>query len=96
LPELLKERLNHNFYVSSEIPETGDVFIIAVPTPLEEHGHYADLSMVEAATRSILPHLRAEDAAAMRFDALLADLDADGLDELYGLKTGDFKRLYST
>jgi UDP-N-acetyl-D-mannosaminuronic acid dehydrogenase len=39
-------------------PEPSDVFIIAVPTPFKE-GHRADLSYVEAATRAIVPVLRA-------------------------------------
>lgn len=36
-------------------PEKADVFIIAVPTPLKDRR--ADLSYVEAATKSIVPHL---------------------------------------
>jgi UDP-N-acetyl-D-mannosaminuronic acid dehydrogenase len=38
LPELLKEQLNRNFFVSREIPDHGDVFIISVGTPVEEDG----------------------------------------------------------
>jgi UDP-N-acetyl-D-mannosaminuronic acid dehydrogenase len=49
-------------------PEPADAFIIAVPTPFkhDEYGEYngkryklADMSMVTAATESIVPHLRA-------------------------------------
>ncbi len=56
--ELAKDPAVRQHLRAATTPETADVFIIAVPTPLEEHGHYADLSLVEAATRSILPHLR--------------------------------------
>lgn len=38
-------------------PVEADAFILAVPTPVT-HDHKADLSYVEAAARSILPHLR--------------------------------------
>lgn len=41
-------------------PSTADVFILAVPTPFKD-GYKPDLSYVEAATRSIAPHLRAGD-----------------------------------
>ncbi len=40
-------------------PTAGDIFVIAVPTPLDERKKVADLSYVEAAVRSLLPHLRA-------------------------------------
>ena len=39
-------------------PDKADVFVIAVPTPLDDSGHAADLAMVEAATNSIVPFLR--------------------------------------
>ena len=34
LPELLREQLEHNFFVACEMPEGGDVFVIAVGTPV--------------------------------------------------------------
>ena len=37
LPELLKEQLNKNLFISKEIPEDGDVFIISVGTPVVEN-----------------------------------------------------------
>ena len=40
-------------------PEAADVFIIAVPTPLDERKKVADLSYVVDAMESLLPHLRA-------------------------------------
>jgi UDP-N-acetyl-D-mannosaminuronic acid dehydrogenase len=39
-------------------PEPADAFIIAVPTPFDEHTHRPDLRYVEQAARDILPHLR--------------------------------------
>src|ERR1022692_2396018 len=38
--------------------EAADAFLIAVPTPLEYPRKTADLSMVRAATESLVPHLR--------------------------------------
>ncbi|WP_135304736.1 nucleotide sugar dehydrogenase [Haloarcula amylovorans] len=38
-------------------PETGDAFVISVPTPLTEPQKSPDLSAVEAAIESIIPHL---------------------------------------
>ena len=43
---------------SQEIPCEGDVFLIAVPTPLDKRKKIADLSFVIAALKSILPYLR--------------------------------------
>jgi UDP-N-acetyl-D-mannosaminuronic acid dehydrogenase len=39
-------------------PCAGDVFIIAVPTPLDHHKKLADMSYVDDALQSILPYLR--------------------------------------
>jgi len=39
-------------------PCEGDVFIIAVPTPLDKRKQAADMSYVDAAVNSILPYLR--------------------------------------
>ena len=39
-------------------PEDADAFFIVVPTPFKED-HQADTSAVEAATRAVIPHLRA-------------------------------------
>lgn len=44
--------------VAQETPCEADVFVISVPTPLDETKRVADLSQVMAALRSILPHLR--------------------------------------
>ncbi len=41
----------------STTPEPSDYFVICVPTPFKE-GHQADLSYVERAAQSLVPHLR--------------------------------------
>nr|MDA8219205.1 NAD(P)-binding domain-containing protein [Dehalococcoidales bacterium] len=46
-----------NLRAQSE-PCAADVFVIAVPTPLDHRKKVADLHHVVHATRSILPHLR--------------------------------------
>ncbi|MBM3301316.1 MAG: nucleotide sugar dehydrogenase, partial [Deltaproteobacteria bacterium] len=43
---------------AQKAPCEADIFIISVPTPIDEKKRIADLSAVEAATRSIAPHLR--------------------------------------
>ena len=45
-------------FSASEQPQPADVFLITVPTPVHEHTKHCDLSMVYAATESLLPHLR--------------------------------------
>jgi UDP-N-acetyl-D-mannosaminuronic acid dehydrogenase len=47
-----------NLRAQSEACE-GDIFIIAVPTPLDHRKKIAEMSYVDDAIRSILPHLRA-------------------------------------
>ncbi len=42
----------------SPTPEPADVFILAVPTPLDPDRRAADLSAVRAAAEAIVPHLR--------------------------------------
>ena len=49
LDELLKKALKLNKLTAKTEPETRDVFIIAVPTPLEKKPLAADLSHVEHA-----------------------------------------------
>jgi UDP-N-acetyl-D-mannosaminuronic acid dehydrogenase len=59
LRTLVQAALHSGNLVVSEVPETADAFVIAVPTPLSEgDDKQADLSYVIAASESILPHLR--------------------------------------
>ena len=52
-----KERVRSNLQFSIT-PEKAEVFIIAVPTPLNESSKDADLSFVDAAVESILPIIK--------------------------------------
>ncbi len=54
---LVKSAVQSGNLRASPVPETADVFIIAVPTPLAD-GHSPDLSFVEAAARAIAPAVR--------------------------------------
>jgi len=59
LADILKEpEVKRNLRAAAK-PEEGDVFIIAVPSPLDHRKKIADLSYVEAAAASVLPVLRA-------------------------------------
>ncbi|TKX48534.1 nucleotide sugar dehydrogenase [Halorubrum sp. SD690R] len=53
---LESEAVQANLEASTE-PKGGDAFVISVPTPLEEPSKSPDLSYVEAAVESIIPHL---------------------------------------
>ena len=58
---LVRSAVNSGNLKASLVPEEGDTFILAVPTPFKEmHGNpkAPDLSYVEAATRAIAPFLR--------------------------------------
>jgi UDP-N-acetyl-D-mannosaminuronic acid dehydrogenase len=55
---LAEDRHIRERFRGSTTPDKGDIFVIAVPTPLDQSGRAADLSMVESATRSIVPYLR--------------------------------------
>ena len=54
---LVRSAVNSGNLRASLVPEEGDTFIIAVPTPFAE-GHAPDMSYVEAATRALALHLR--------------------------------------
>ena len=59
LDELLNKARN-NFVAKTEV-ETADVFLIAVPTPLEKSIRVADLRYVRSAAEMIYPHLKRGD-----------------------------------
>jgi UDP-N-acetyl-D-mannosaminuronic acid dehydrogenase len=59
LRTLVQAAIHSGNLVVSEVPESADAFVIAVPTPLsEDTDKQADLSSVIAASESIVPHLR--------------------------------------
>lgn len=60
-PELAdwwSEVQSEGHFRASAKPEPADVFLITVPTPIHSTGKTCDLSMVQAATESILPVLK--------------------------------------
>ncbi|KIL49892.1 nucleotide sugar dehydrogenase [Jeotgalibacillus soli] len=57
LKELLNSAIDKNTFTASTTPEEADVFIIAVPSPINEDKS-ANLKYVEEATKSIVPFLR--------------------------------------
>jgi len=56
LTAILRDAIRSGHLRVSSTPEVADYFVICVPTP--KKGREADLSMVKAATRSIVPYLR--------------------------------------
>lgn len=57
-------------------PRGGDVFVISVPTPLEEPSKSPDLSYVEAAVESIIPHL--EGGELINIESTIPPLTCEG------------------
>ncbi|AEC51934.1 UDP-N-acetyl-D-mannosamine 6-dehydrogenase [Pyrococcus sp. NA2] len=55
--EELFEKAKSNFRATTQVEES-DVFLIAVPTPLDNHTKAADLRHVKSAAEMIYPHLR--------------------------------------
>ncbi len=60
LGDLVKQVVSEGRLKASIKPETADVFIIAVPTPIRPN-KTADMSYVESATRMIVPYLKRND-----------------------------------
>ena len=58
LNEIFQEEKVRRNLIAKKDPSEGDIFIIAVPTPLDRRKKIADLSQVELAIRAILPKLK--------------------------------------
>jgi UDP-N-acetyl-D-mannosaminuronic acid dehydrogenase len=58
LNDLLNDPVVQSNLIASTTPCEGDIFVIAVPTPVDALKKVADLSYVEAALRSIIPFLK--------------------------------------
>jgi UDP-N-acetyl-D-mannosaminuronic acid dehydrogenase len=58
LEELLKKSVKSGNLIAKTEPEVTDVFLIAVPTPLDKKTRAADLSHVQHATERIVDYLR--------------------------------------
>lgn len=57
LETLLEDEQVQENLVAQTSPEPGDAFVVSVPTPLTDPGRTPDLSHVEAAIESTIPHL---------------------------------------
>lgn len=60
LQEQLEKVIKSGKLKASLVPEQADIFLIVVPTPFKNN-HKADLSFVEAATKSVIPLLKEGD-----------------------------------
>lgn len=56
LQALLEDETVQDHLVAQTIPEEGDAYVISVPTPLTEPEKSPDLTHIEAAIESVLPH----------------------------------------
>jgi UDP-N-acetyl-D-mannosaminuronic acid dehydrogenase len=61
MQELLQEVVSAGRLKASLVPEVSDAYFIVVPTPFKGGNHEPDISYVEAATRSVVPFLKAGD-----------------------------------
>jgi len=68
LPELLREHINRNLRVDVAIPDSADVFIIAVGTPVENNGAHPvpSISYLTEATEAIAKRLRRGNLVILR------------------------------
>lgn len=60
LDKIVKEAVQSGHLRAVQKPETADAFFVVVPTPFKQN-HRADITYVEAATRSIVPCLKPGD-----------------------------------
>lgn len=97
LQDMVQKAVQSKKLIIQEIPETADVFIIAVPTPFLEDKK-ADLSYVISATKAITPFLRPGNLVILESTSpprTTIDIVAPIL-ENSGLKAGeDFHLVYS-
>lgn len=91
---LVRSAVNSGNLVAVSQPQTADIFIIAVPTPLDDEDKTPDISYVEAATRSIAPYVKAGDLVLIESTipvgtttgAVLPILQRDGADQAAGVR----------
>jgi len=84
LQSLLDDETVQEHLIAQNSPESGDAFVISVPTPLIHPEKSPDLSHVEAAVESVLPHLSEGDVLNIEStlpprtsDTLVTDLLTD-------------------
>lgn len=90
---LVRSAVNSGNLRAALVPEEGDTFIIAVPTPFKEvdgNPKAPDLSYVEAATRAIVPYVREDNLIILESTSpvgtteLIARIVTEGRPELAG------------
>ena len=60
LDKMVKEVVQSGHLRAAQTPEAADAFFVVVPTPFKQN-HRADITYVEAATRSVIPFLKPGD-----------------------------------
>lgn len=93
IQELLREQLMHNFRVSSDLPEEGDVFIISVGTPVVNNGHQPEpsLSYLQHAVEMVSKRLKPGNLVVLRSTVPVGtcrEFVLTELEKLSGLKCG--------
>lgn len=93
LPELLRENINKNFFVSKDLPEDGDVYVISVGTPIMKNNgkKEPDLSFLESALETISKKLNTGDLIILRSTVPIGtsrDYAKRVLEEKTGLRCG--------
>jgi len=91
---LVRSAVHSGNLVAVSEPQTADIFIIAVPTPLDDGDKTPDISYVEAATRSIAPYVKAGDLVLIESTipvgtttgAVLPILQRDGANQAEGVR----------
>jgi UDP-N-acetyl-D-mannosaminuronic acid dehydrogenase len=94
LPELFEEA-RRNFAAQTVVPEA-DIYLIAVPTPLNGHIRVSDLGYVRSAAEMIYPHLRKGNLVIL--ESTVPPCASEKLVipilEKSGLKAGEFKYVH--
>ncbi len=91
---LVRSAVHSGNLVAVSKPQTADIFIIAVPTPLDDSDKTPDISYVEAATRSIAPYVKTGDLVLIESTipvgtttgAVLPILQRDGANQADGVR----------
>ncbi len=89
LADFIKKVVSNGKLRASDVVEKAEAFIIAVPTPITEN-KCADMSYVESATRSIVPHLRSGNIVILESTSPVGTVDSlmKPILEESGLKAG--------
>lgn len=93
LEAVLKEQINHNFFVSERLPDDGDVYVVSVGTPIINKGGINTPTMVfvEDACSKIAPKLKRGNLVILRSTVPIGTCRGyvlKCLEEFSGLKCG--------